>query len=29
MKSAVDFAKSSNIPVPDGTDDMLAALGGI
>lgn len=29
MKSAVDFAKSSNIPVPAGTDDVMAALGGI
>ena len=29
MKSAVDFAKSSDIPVPAGTDDVMAALGGI
>jgi len=27
MKSAVDFAKSAKIPVPAGTDDVMAALG--
>lgn len=27
MKSAMDFAKSAKIPVPDGTADAMAALG--